>query len=74
MKIASFNVNKRLANLPVWLRVAEPDVVCLQELEAADRESRRPAIARSGVASFRRRVIPQKSGFSAFGTSDSWLL
>jgi exodeoxyribonuclease-3 len=74
MKIASFNVNKRLANLPVWLRAAEPDVVRLQEIKAADRESRRPAMARSGAASFRHRVVPQKSGFCAFGTSDSWLL
>ena len=37
MKIATFNinnVNKRLANLLNWLRTAEPDVVCLQELKA----------------------------------------
>ena len=37
MKIASFNinnVNKRLANLLHWLELAEPDVVCLQELKA----------------------------------------
>ena len=39
MKIATFNINdinKRLANLLAWLRTAEPDVVCLQELKAAD--------------------------------------
>jgi exodeoxyribonuclease-3 len=37
MKIASFNinnVNKRLANLLEWLAIAQPDVVCLQELKA----------------------------------------
>lgn len=37
MKIATFNinnVNKRLANLLRWLELAEPDVVCLQELKA----------------------------------------
>jgi exodeoxyribonuclease-3 len=37
LKIAMFNinnVNKRLANLLDWLRAAEPDVVCLQELKA----------------------------------------
>ena len=37
MKIATFNinnVNKRLANLLHWLEIAEPDVVCLQELKA----------------------------------------
>lgn len=41
MKIATFNinnVNKRLPNLLRWLRAAQPDVVCLQELKAADRE------------------------------------
>ena len=41
MKIASFNinnVNKRLGNLIAWLEAAKPDVVCLQELKAADRE------------------------------------
>jgi exodeoxyribonuclease-3 len=39
MKIATFNINnirKRLPNLLAWLRSAEPDVVCLQELKAAD--------------------------------------
>ena len=39
MKIATFNinnVNKRLGNLVAWLRMARPDVVCLQELKAED--------------------------------------
>ena len=47
MKIATFNVNninKRLDNLLDWLKVARPDVVCLQELKAADREFLREAI------------------------------
>lgn len=38
MKIATFNinnVNRRLPNLLTWLRAAKPDVVCLQELKAA---------------------------------------
>ena len=38
MKIATFNVNginNRLANLLGWLRRAQPDVACLQELKAA---------------------------------------
>jgi exodeoxyribonuclease-3 len=37
VKIATFNinnVNRRLSNLLDWLRSAEPDVVCLQELKA----------------------------------------
>jgi exodeoxyribonuclease III len=40
MKIATFNinnVNRRLDNLLGWLAVAEPDVVCLQELKATDK-------------------------------------
>jgi hypothetical protein len=41
MKIASFNINdinRRLANLLNWLREAEPDIVCLQELKSTDVE------------------------------------
>ena len=39
MKIATFNingVNRRIDNLLAWLSEFEPDVVCLQELKAAD--------------------------------------
>ena len=39
MRIATFNINNvnaRLANLLDWLAVAQPDVVCLQELKAED--------------------------------------
>jgi exodeoxyribonuclease III len=53
MKIASFNinnVNKRLGNLIAWLTVAKPDVVCLQELKAADREFPRAALEKAGYA------------------------
>ena len=38
MKIATFNINnvvRRLPNLLIWLAEARPDVVCLQELKAA---------------------------------------
>ena len=51
MKVATFNinnVNKRLANLVAWLRKAKPDVVCLQELKAADREFPKAAIEKAG--------------------------
>jgi len=51
MKIATFNVNdvnKRLANLLVWLREAKPDVACLQELKAADRAFPLAAIEKAG--------------------------
>ncbi len=39
MKIATYNVNGVNARLPVllrWLELAEPDIVCLQELKAPD--------------------------------------
>jgi exodeoxyribonuclease III len=51
MKIATFNVNnirKRLANLTDWLRAAEPDIVCLQELKATDAEFPAGAIRSAG--------------------------
>ena len=54
MKIATFNVNnvnKRLPNLLAWLRMAAPDVVCLQELKAAQRDFPHEALARAGYAS-----------------------
>ena len=51
MKIATFNinnVNRRLPNLLAWLDAAKPDVVCLQELKAADREFPIAAIESAG--------------------------
>src|SRR4030088_1884657 len=51
MKIASFNINnikRRLPNLLAWLDEAAPDVVCLQELKAADAEFPVAAIERAG--------------------------
>jgi exodeoxyribonuclease-3 len=51
MKVATFNinnVNRRLPNLLTWLRGAKPDVVCLQELKATDREFPAEAIGRAG--------------------------
>jgi exodeoxyribonuclease-3 len=39
MKIATFNINninRRLPNLLEWLALAQPDVVCLQELKSTD--------------------------------------
>ena len=39
MRLVTFNingVNRRLPNLLGWLEQAQPDVVCLQELKAAD--------------------------------------
>jgi exodeoxyribonuclease-3 len=51
MKIASFNLNnihRRLTNLLNWLRETEPDIVCLQELKAADTEFPAEAIRQAG--------------------------
>jgi exodeoxyribonuclease III len=51
MKIASFNINninRRLTNLLNWLHEAEPDIVCLQEIKAADTEFPTEAIRQGG--------------------------
>ncbi len=51
MKIATFNinnVNRRLPNLLAWLRSAEPDVVCLQELKATDEDFPATSIREAG--------------------------
>ncbi len=51
MRIATFNinnVNRRLANLLAWLDATQPDVVCLQELKAEDRQFPRTAIEQAG--------------------------
>jgi exodeoxyribonuclease-3 len=51
MKIATFNINninKRLFNLLEWLKAAKPDVVCLQELKAADGDFPKDAIEKAG--------------------------
>jgi exodeoxyribonuclease III len=51
MKIATFNINdinKRLANLLGWLKAAKPDVVCLQELKAAEDAFPRHDIEQAG--------------------------
>jgi len=53
MKIATFNinnVNRRLDNLLAWLEEAAPDVVCLQELKAADSAFPVKALAAAGYA------------------------
>src|ERR1700727_478933 len=51
MKIASFNINninRRFANLLGWLREAERDIMCLQELKAADTEFPAEVIRQAG--------------------------
>ena len=51
MKIATFNINgviRRLDNLMAWLADAAPDVVCLQELKATDRQFPATALADAG--------------------------
>ena len=51
MRIATFNINninKRLPNLLQWLKVAQPDVVCLQELKAENKAFPLAAIEAAG--------------------------
>lgn len=51
LKIATFNinnVNRRLPNLLAWLAETQPDVVCLQELKAADTHFPLKAIEAAG--------------------------
>ncbi len=51
MKVATFNINginRRLANLLDWLADAAPDVVCLQELKATDRQFPMSVIEEAG--------------------------
>ena len=51
MKIASFNINdinRRLTNLLEWLREADPDIVCLQELKATNAAFPAEAIRQAG--------------------------
>ena len=51
MKIAGFNINninRRLGNLLSWLRETAPDIVCLQELKAADTEFPAEALRQTG--------------------------
>ena len=51
LKIATFNingVNRRLPNLLDWLAAANPDVVCLQELKAAQEAFPAQALGTAG--------------------------
>jgi exodeoxyribonuclease-3 len=53
MKIATFNINninKRLTNLLDWLRSAKPDIVCLQELKAEQRQFPEEALQHAGYS------------------------
>jgi exodeoxyribonuclease-3 len=54
MKIATFNINninQRLPNLLQWLKKAEPDAVCLQELKCSDEHFPVDAIRQAGYHS-----------------------
>jgi exodeoxyribonuclease III len=51
VKIATFNINginRRFGNLMAWLADAAPDVVCLQETKATDRQFPATALADAG--------------------------
>jgi exodeoxyribonuclease-3 len=51
VKIATFNINNvnaRLPNLLQWLKVAQPDIACLQELKCTDADFPNAAIKKAG--------------------------
>jgi exodeoxyribonuclease III len=53
VQIATFNINninRRLPNLLAWLRAAQPDVVCLQELKAEDKAFPEDALRGAGYS------------------------
>ena len=53
MKIATWNVNSIIARLPVvrrWMDVAQPDVLCLQEIKCVEEKFPREAFAELGYA------------------------
>src|SRR5690349_8951932 len=53
MKIATFNINninRRLPNLLAWLAAAKPDVVCLQELKAEQKQFPHVELDKAGYA------------------------
>jgi len=54
MKIATYNINGINGRLPVllqWLKIASPDVVCLQELKAPDEKFPEQALLEAGYHS-----------------------
>jgi exodeoxyribonuclease-3 len=65
MKIATFNINSirnRLANLLEWLRVAQPDVACLQELRIYHEEFPLDAIRAAGYTALWKGQKPRYNG------------
>src|SRR3984957_12805107 len=61
MKVATFNVNnvnRRLPNLLRWLAQAKPDIVCLQELKAAENDFPLRAINQAGYGAVWRGQKP----------------
>jgi exodeoxyribonuclease-3 len=57
VKIATFNINginTRLPNLLEWLARESPDIACLQELKATDRQFPAKALAEAGYAAIWR--------------------
>ncbi|ABD07600.1 exodeoxyribonuclease III [Rhodopseudomonas palustris HaA2] len=53
LKIATFNVNNVNKRLPVllgWLKAAKPDIVCLQELKAAQDDFPEAALLKAGYS------------------------
>ena len=70
MKIGTFNINninRRLPNLLAWLKVAKPDIVCLQELKCTDAEFPADEIGKAGYqAVWRGQTAAPTSGWWSF--------
>jgi exodeoxyribonuclease-3 len=65
VRIATFNINSirgRLANLLDWLRAAQPDIVCLQELRIYHEEFPLDAIRQVGYGAVWRGQKPRYNG------------
>jgi len=65
MRIATFNINSirnRLQNLLDWLKEAQPDVVCLQELRIYHEEFPLDAIRKAGYSAIWKGQKPRYNG------------
>ena len=77
MKIATFNINNVKRRLPVllrWLTETGPDVVCLQELKAADREFPQEALEEAGYGARRVQVLRGLTLAPTYMSHVSWLV
>ena len=70
LKIATFNINGIRARLPIllqWLEKEAPDIVCLQELKAADTAFPADDIRNAGYGDLAGRAVMERRGDSVPG-------